>query len=39
MAVVALRIYDYWRPRPRGLTFEIEEDAAIRQLKLSGSAG
>jgi hypothetical protein len=39
VAVVALRTYDSWRARPRELTFEIEEDAAIRQLGLSGTAG
>jgi hypothetical protein len=39
LAVVALRIYDSWRARPRGLTFEVEEEAAIRQLGLSGSSG
>jgi hypothetical protein len=38
LATLALRIYDGWRLRSRELAFEIEEDAAIRQLGLSGTA-
>jgi hypothetical protein len=37
LATLALRVYDGRRLRSRDLAFEIEEDAAIRQLGLSGT--
>lgn len=37
IVVLALRIYEGRRLRPRDLTFEIDEDVAIRQLGLSGT--
>jgi len=39
VATIGLRIYDGWRLRARDLTFEIEEEASIRQLGLSGHTG